>query len=270
MGSRSGSGGGSTEKNQGKGLKEELKQPKITDRLTRRKVTFVEEEAEKAALEREEWKTSLAAEMKKQLRILKAEASKSAIDLETRMQEISDTIDKLGVRLNKLEEKDREREEMRSAISDASGISGGQGASAGGGATGSQWSLLSGQSRFSACLSEREIKLMKRVVNERDRRERENNLVIKGWRCQESDLMEGVKNFFKEKIGFEGKVEAAWISGGVTVVKVGSQEKVEIMKRKSKLAGSRIFIENDLAFEDRKRQEDIHRWVREKKEKGYR
>lgn len=34
------------------------------------------------------------------------------------------------------------------------------------------------------------------------------------------------------------------------------------MKRKSKLAGSRYFIEHDLSYEDRKTQEEIHKWIK--------
>ena len=52
---------------------------------------------------------------------------------------------------------------------------------------GSNWSLCSRGSRVSGYtvasesgLSEREVKQMRRLMNERERRERENNIVIKG------------------------------------------------------------------------------------------
>lgn len=59
-----------------------------------------------------------------------------------------------------------------------------------------------------------------------------------------------------------------WNSGGVIIAKLGREEKIEVMKRKNKLAGTRIFIENDLSYEERKKQEEIHKWVKEKKERG--
>lgn len=41
------------------------------------------------------------------------------------------------------------------------------------------------------------------------------------------------------------------------------------MKKKCKFKGEKIFIENDLTWEDRKRQERIGKWVREqKKQRG--
>lgn len=115
-------------------------------------------------------------------------------------------------------------------------------------------------------ISVREIKMLKRVVSERDRRERENNIVIKGWRSQGKDMREGVE----EMIDFKGVVEAVWSSGGVVVARVGKEEKIEIMKRKNKLAGTRFFIENDFSFEERNRQAQIIKWVKEKKERGFR
>lgn len=74
--------------------------------------------------------------------------------------------------------------------------------------------------------------------------------------------------FFKEKLEFDGKVETAWISGKVVVAKLGREIKTEVMKKKSKLAGSRIFIENDLNYGERKRQEEIYARVKEKWENG--
>lgn len=37
------------------------------------------------------------------------------------------------------------------------------------------------------------------------------------------------------------------------------------MKNKNKLKGKKVYVENDLAFEERKRQEMISKWVKEKK-----
>lgn len=40
------------------------------------------------------------------------------------------------------------------------------------------------------------------------------------------------------------------------------------MRSKNKLRGERIFIENDLTWEERSVQGEIARWVKEEKEKG--
>ena len=41
------------------------------------------------------------------------------------------------------------------------------------------------------------------------------------------------------------------------------------MMNKNKLRGTKIYIENDLNIEDRKKQGEIHRWLKEKKEEGW-
>lgn len=58
------------------------------------------------------------------------------------------------------------------------------------------------------------------------------------------------------------------MSGGVVVVRLDRVCKLEIMKRKANLIGSRIFIENDLSYDYRKRQETLNKQVKEKKEVG--
>lgn len=57
-------------------------------------------------------------------------------------------------------------------------------------------------------MSDREIKMLKKMVNERDRKERERNIIIEGWRAETGDLKEKVKKFFSEKI-FNGEIKAA-------------------------------------------------------------
>lgn len=54
-----------------------------------------------------------------------------------------------------------------------------------------------------------------------------------------------------------------------TVAKIENEEmKKEIMWNKNKLRGLDIYIENDLSWEDRKVQENINKWVREKRARG--
>lgn len=46
------------------------------------------------------------------------------------------------------------------------------------------------------------------------------------------------------------------------------EKKEEIMANKNRLRGERIFIKNDLSWEERKVQERINRWAKEKRNRG--
>lgn len=57
-------------------------------------------------------------------------------------------------------------------------------------------------------------------------------------------------------------------SGKVLVTKLKDwQMKRKVMKNKNKLKGDRIFIENDLTWQERKTQEKINKWAKEEREK---
>lgn len=126
-------------------------------------------------------------------------------------------------------------------------------------------------------LSSREVFKIKRLVMDKEREDRKRNVVIKGLkdsidRREGSDRKEDIKiieNFFKEKLGVCSTIENCRRSGPVIIVKLESDEgKVEIMRNKLKLIGEKIFIENDLCWEDRKIQEEINKWAKERKGKG--
>lgn len=121
-------------------------------------------------------------------------------------------------------------------------------------------------------LSDREVGRLKRWVTEKDREERKKNIVIKGIKIPKD--IEGdrkgsekwIEDWIKTKIGVDMKVEGYRVSGTVLVVKIESEDrKKEIMSNKNKLKGERIFIENDLSWEERKIQEKMNRWAKEKK-----
>lgn len=83
------------------------------------------------------------------------------------------------------------------------------------------------------------------------------------------DVKVWTQNFVKDKLGIQVNIVQAWITGKVIVAKVERvEEKVLIMRNKNKLAGTKIFIEYDLSFEDKKTQEEIGKWVKEMREKG--
>lgn len=134
-------------------------------------------------------------------------------------------------------------------------------------------SRMSGKSRRSACSqsswSDAEVVRMKKFMRENERKERERNIVIKGELNVGEDLSVWVKELLKDRLGVEVNIEAAWKGGRVIVARLGNvEEKRKVMMCKNKLAGSRIFIENDLCYEDRKTQEEIARWARCRREEG--
>lgn len=56
-----------------------------------------------------------------------------------------------------------------------------------------------------------------------------------------------MNNFIKEKLDLNIKIESCKLNNEVIVVKLGSEnEKKEVMSRKNRLKGEKIFIENDL------------------------
>lgn len=256
-------GGGRVTRNTAGGKDE--KQPKIDDKFGRR-VSFEDKK------EWEELKSVVLSEVKK-IRQERTELGKLKIEIDNRLIEMSEKIEGLEKRLGEIENKETEREEWKRRMLSVRSEEDSEGGP-GEGAAGSQWSLYSERSKYSACsavsrLSEREIKMMKRFVGERDRRERENNVVIRGAQFKTENLREQVETFLEDKLEVKGKVEATWFSGKVVVAKLSREMKVEVMKNKNKLAGSRVYIENDLTFEERKRQEEMYTWAKEKRDLGF-
>lgn len=132
-------------------------------------------------------------------------------------------------------------------------------------------SIRSGRSMYSAwSLGDGEIGRIRKMIREKDRIERERNIVIKGVRAENENLRDWVVEMLADRLGVRVEVEAAWRGGSVIVARLGSVgEKRQIMGSKSKLAGTKIFIENDLSYEDRKRQEEMAKWVRSRREEGW-
>ncbi|XP_070163512.1 golgin subfamily A member 6-like protein 22 [Polyergus mexicanus] len=120
-------------------------------------------------------------------------------------------------------------------------------------------------------LSSKEIERLKRMVTEKERAERRNNIVIKGIDVKEldKDRREWAKDFLKSRLGVACGIISVRISGPVIIVKIDKEEdKKWVMRNKNRLKGGKIFIENDLTWEERKRQERIGRWVKEQRSKG--
>ncbi|KAL7295740.1 hypothetical protein TKK_0011084 [Trichogramma kaykai] len=118
-------------------------------------------------------------------------------------------------------------------------------------------------------LSQKEVVQMKRMVNEKDREERRMDIVIKGMKGVGANVKEEIEEMLKSKLDIKINLEAAWKSGQVIVGKCRQWEQKDmIMRKKSRLAGTTLYIENDLSYEERKKQEAIARLAKEQREKG--
>lgn len=88
----------------------------------------------------------------------------------------------------------------------------------------------------------------------------------------DKDLKKGnewAKKFLKEKIGVEVEVTRWRMSGPVVIIKVGNEDmKREVMRNKNKLRGGKIFLENDLSFEERRIQTRLNIWVKAQENRG--
>lgn len=127
-------------------------------------------------------------------------------------------------------------------------------------------------------LSLRKVGKLKKWIADKDKEERRNNIVIKGMRIErgehcKGDVLKGhVTRMLKENLKLEHKdykVEFCRWSGKIIIVKLGSEEeKKDVMRRKNKLKGGQIFIENDLSWEERQTQSRINKWAKNERSKG--
>lgn len=180
-----------------------------------------------------------------------------------RMKEMEDRIVGIERVLEELREEKRMREE-ESLSNSSRGREKGRDRSS---RTSSAWNL----SRISETLSEKEINALKKMVDEKDKEERKENIVIKGEGIVEEPTNKGVEDLIKKLINVEIKVKNCWRSGKVMVIKIENEDtKKEIMLNKHRLKGKKIFIENDLTYEERKIQGKIGEWARKEAVKGNR
>jgi len=115
-------------------------------------------------------------------------------------------------------------------------------------------------------LSTREVERIRRWVTEKNREERRRNIILKGIRLPkeaEKDKKreaEWVERLIRDKVGVDINVLGCRESGTVLVVKLESEEeKREVMRNKHRLKGEKIYIENDLSWEERNIQVKINK-----------
>ncbi|XP_024882915.1 uncharacterized protein PF11_0207-like [Temnothorax curvispinosus] len=112
------------------------------------------------------------------------------------------------------------------------------------------------------------VRRLKRIMDKREKKERRNNITIRGLRKGKSSLKEEAKEFLEKKFGIKKNVKGVQVVSRkvkeVIIVEMEDWEgKETIMKRKRKLFGGNIFINHDLTKEER----DVQRLLRERSRK---
>lgn len=114
--------------------------------------------------------------------------------------------------------------------------------------------------------------MLKRIIEDKEKKERKNNIVIRGLRKGKEDVKE-VGTEFLEEFGAGSKIKYIKMEGkeGKEVAIVGTEDwqaKEKIMKEKSKLRGRNIFIDHDMTKEEREVQRKMRERARRKREEG--
>ncbi|XP_026827641.1 vicilin-like seed storage protein At2g18540 [Ooceraea biroi] len=119
------------------------------------------------------------------------------------------------------------------------------------------------------------MKQLERKDDERERRERRNNIIMKGEGIPtEGSPKEIIKQTLRQELQIEADIEDAyWIKREqgrrMLVAKLGSwQQKKEILIKKSKMKGKKLYIDNDLTKKERDVQKEITGIARTKREQG--
>jgi len=188
---------------------------------------------------------------------------------EERVDKIERKLDEIGNWLKRKEEEEQGEEKENSSKGSASGSGYMERERESSGAK-SEGGISVGSS-----LSTREVDRIRRWVTEKDREERRKNIILKGIRMPkevEKDRkrgMEWVERLIREKVEVDVNVVGCRESGTVLVVKLESEEeKREVMRNKHRLKGEKIYIENDLSWEERNTQVKINKWAKEQKGRG--
>lgn len=128
---------------------------------------------------------------------------------------------------------------------------------------------------------EQKVGKLEGELERRDKQERRNNIIVteRGWKGNdketEDEIEERMKKLIRSITGGEDKITSTrkirTRNEGINVVEVKLstfQEKMAIMKNKSKLRGSNTFIDSDLTQKEAEIQRKIRERVREEKKIG--
>lgn len=124
---------------------------------------------------------------------------------------------------------------------------------------------------------EERVKVLEKREEERERDKRRRNIVMRGVEIGKGEAREEVEKILKE-IGMKegiGKIRRIKIGKGdereIVVVELNSEEeKSRIMEGKRKLKGSKVWIEDDLTYEERRARWIMRRIAEEEEGKGSR
>ncbi|XP_020298886.1 golgin subfamily A member 6-like protein 22 [Pseudomyrmex gracilis] len=234
--------------------KTEKKKVTITGMETRRR-RGVEAETEGTEKRRSESEFELE---KKRSKEFMEEWKKKEQVWEIRIRILEERMEEIGKIVKEMKERDEEREEYW--LSEREEMSGKSVASAASAVSRSMNSHVSSASDKSIDrLSVREIYKIKSLISDKEKEDRKKNVVVKGiveereLKMIREDPKRWAKFFFKSKLRLDCNVEQGRVSNKVIVIKLSSEEE----KRA-----------HDLTWEERKIQEEIYKWVKEKREKG--
>ncbi|KYN18391.1 Lysosomal aspartic protease [Trachymyrmex cornetzi] len=195
---------------------------------------------------------------------------------EIKIRILEENIEELGkeVRILRemIENKEKEIEEEMS-------VARGSAISRGGSGMGSNWGCRGGSDISEDRLSTREVGKLRKWMSDKDKSERKNNIVLKGVDIDKvrtemkeggkEDWVEWIGNFMREKVGISGGIVGGRVSGRVIIATLENEKvKRDIMGNKYKFKGEQVYVENDLSWEERKIQEQINRWAKERRGKG--
>ncbi|XP_017879159.1 trichohyalin-like, partial [Ceratina calcarata] len=119
-----------------------------------------------------------------------------------------------------------------------------------------------------------EVKRIHRKLEERERREKKNKIVIRGLEVPKREAKEKTRQFLMEEFGVKEGIVGIEIIGGGEIAKVSIVEmenweaKQEVMKKKGKLRGKRIYIDHDMTQEERRVQKLLREKAREEINEG--
>lgn len=103
-----------------------------------------------------------------------------------------------------------------------------------------------------------------------EKKEKRNNIVIKNMQIKNGNVKEEVGKFIKEYIGVDANItEAERINYRTIKAKIQDAEQKEIiMKAKSKLKDTKIFIESELTRNEMSIQKQLYERAKDEREKG--
>ena len=109
-------------------------------------------------------------------------------------------------------------------------------------------------------------------MEKKEKRERENNIVIKNAKLTETgnELVTEVANFIKCKLNKKAEIkQAIKVNENCVIATLRDREqKTEVMKERNKLIGTNIFIDNDMTRTEREIQWELRQIAKEEREKG--